>query len=258
MYFSTPITLDLFTPNPSRKNQTSRDGTYTKESHMQAFQQQRHVGFNFQCQQCWVSLGMLQQIHILYIDDVLLCFEFHIGSWGWLFVSVGFVTQQGKTDIIWPLPPTISCFGNGMSNKVTRRWDLESLELFMIPIETWSLLTCINSVNQGLFGHCFLSSNYIFRTAPTTHDDRKGKTKRIQEIQKELGPPNCEAIMNHYWIPNIPCLQSPVVSRLQHEFPVRKSFGTWQVPSTNLENPSTNLENPSTIPSLMTFSSPET
>lgn len=128
----------------------------------------------------------------------VLCFEFHIASWGWLFVSVGFVTQQGKTDIIWPLPPTISCFGNGMSNKVTRRWDLESLELFMIPIETWSLLTCINSVNQGLFGHCFLSSNYIFRTAPTTHDDRKGKTKRIQEIQKELGPPNCEAIMNHY------------------------------------------------------------
>lgn len=180
---------------------------------------------------------------------MLLCFEFHIGSWGWLFVSVGFVTQQGKTDIIWPLPPTISCFGNGMSNKVTRRWDLESLELFMIPIETWSLLTCINSVNQGLFGHCFLSSNYIFRTAPTTHDDRKGKTKRIQEIQKELGPPQLWSNHESLFAPNIPCLQSPVVSSCNMNFLWGKASG---------HGKTTNLENPSTIPSLMTFSSPET
>lgn len=150
---------------------------------------------------------MLQQIHILYIDDVLVCpWISHIDSWGWLFVSVGFVTQQGKTDIIWPLPPTISCFGNGMSNKVTRRWDLESLELFMIPIETWSLLTCINSVKQGLFGHCFFVIQLHLPNCPNHPRWQEGKNKKDSRDSKGTRPPQLWSNHESLFAPNIPCL----------------------------------------------------
>lgn len=139
------------------------------------------------------------------------------------------------------------------NNQLLRKWDVEQGHqamgsgIFRVVYDTHRnmVVTYLYKLSKP---RAFWSLLFVIQlhlpNCPNHPRWQEGKNKKDSRDSKRTRPPQLWSNHESLFAPNIPCLQSPVVSSCNMNFLWGKA--------------STNLENPSTIPSLMTFSSPET